>query len=157
MAERGITLKRVLYEGAGWVLVVAGIAALILPGPGLLLLFAGLAILSQQYTWADRRLQPVKVRALKTAADSVQTWPRILGSTLGALVLVGLGVLWVMQPPAPSWWPLRDSWWLLGGWPAGVTLAGSGLIALGMVVYSFFKFRGQADPHRTAETTVHTS
>ena len=60
MAQTNL-VKRVLVEGAGWIMVIAGIAALILPGPGLLLLFAGLAILSQQYTWAEKRLQPVKV------------------------------------------------------------------------------------------------
>ena len=156
MAQTNLA-KRVVVEGAGWIMVVAGIAALILPGPGLLLLFAGLAILSQQYTWAEKRLQPVKVKALKTAADSVQTWPRIVGSTLGALVLVGFGVLFVLQPPAPSWWPLRESWWLIGGWPAGITLIFSGLIALGMVVYSFFKFRDAPDPHRAAEVTGRSS
>lgn len=153
MATHTSLVKRVLIEGAGWIMVVAGVAALILPGPGLLLLFAGLAILSQQYTWAERRLQPVKVKALKTAADSVQTWPRIIASTLGAVVLVGFGVLFVVSPPAPSWWPLRDSWWLIGGWPAGITLILSGLIALAMVVYSFFKFRDAPDPHGAAEAT----
>lgn len=157
MATHTSLVKRVLIEGAGWIMVVAGVAALILPGPGLLMLFAGLAILSQQYTWAERRLQPVKVRALKAAADSVQTWPRIVASTLGALVLVGLGVLFAVSPPAPSWWPLRDSWWLFGGWPAGLTLILSGLIALGMVVYSFLKFREAPDPHHAAEATGQTS
>ena len=35
--------KALALEVVGWILVVAGIAALILPGPGLLMLFAGLA------------------------------------------------------------------------------------------------------------------
>ena len=153
MAVHQNLAKRIVLEGAGWLLTIAGIAALVLPGPGLLLLFAGMAILSQQYAWAERRLQPVKVRALKTAADSVQTVPRIIGSVIGAAALIGFGVLFVIQPPAPSWWPLRDSWWLIGGWPAGVTLILSGLICLAMVVYSFFEFRDTADPHRAAEAT----
>ena len=38
--------KRLLLEILGWVLLLAGIAALVLPGPGLLLMFAGLAILA---------------------------------------------------------------------------------------------------------------
>ena len=49
-----------LIEVGGWTLVVAGVAALILPGPGLLLLAAGLVVLSQQYAWAARRLEPGK-------------------------------------------------------------------------------------------------
>ena len=51
--------KRVLLEVVGWLLVLAGIAALILPGPGLLLLAAGLFVLSQQYEWAERRVDPI--------------------------------------------------------------------------------------------------
>ncbi|RYJ00187.1 MAG: hypothetical protein EON52_24210, partial [Actinomycetales bacterium] len=77
-------VRRVALETLGWTLVVAGLAALILPGPGLLGLAAGLAVLSQQYEWAERRLEPVKVAAFKAAADGVQTWPRIIASCLGA-------------------------------------------------------------------------
>jgi hypothetical protein len=134
-------MKRVLLEGAGWLLVAGGIAALVLPGPGLLALAAGLALLSQQYEWARRRLEPVKRSALKAAAQSVQTWPRILASSSGAAVLIALGVVWIVQPDAPGWWPIEDRWWLIGGWGAGATLILSGLAALGMIGYSFRRFR----------------
>jgi hypothetical protein len=135
----------------GWVLVLAGLAALVLPGPGLLGLFAGLALLSQHYEWARRRVEPVKAAAFKAAADGVQTWPRIGASLLGVCCLLGLGAVWIWQPPAPEWWPLRDDWWLLGGWVAGITLDFSGLVALALVVYSYRNFRGSADPHAAAE------
>ena len=46
--------KRVALEVLGWVLLIGGIAAIRLPGPGLLLLFAGLAVLSQRYAWTER-------------------------------------------------------------------------------------------------------
>ena len=143
-------VKRVFVEGAGWVLVLAGIAAIALPGPGLLLLFAGLAILSQQYDWAARRVEPVQRKALQTAADSVQTWPRIVLSTLFALGLVAVGVVWGLRPPAPGWWPLDDRWWLIGGWGTGGTLIFSGIVALAMVAYSFVKFRHVPDPEGEA-------
>jgi uncharacterized protein (TIGR02611 family) len=142
--------RRVALETVGWILVVAGIAALILPGPGLLMLFGGLVILSQQYEWAERRLRPVEERAKKAAADGVQTVPRILLSSLGAAWLVGLGVLWLVRPGAPGWWPLRESWWLVGGWPTGVTLVASGLIAAALIVYSIREYRGAGDPRRAA-------
>ena len=92
-------VKRVFLEVLGWALVVGGIAALVLPGPGLLALFAGLVLLSQQYTWAERRVEPVKERALKAAAEGVETWPRILLSLLGVLWLIGTGVVWAVRPP----------------------------------------------------------
>jgi len=133
--------RRVLLESLGWILVVVGLAALVLPGPGLLAVFAGLAILSQQYEWAERRLNPVKERALKAAADSVETWPRVVISVLSALFIMAVGVVWGLRPAAPSWWPLDDSWWLIGGWGTGVSLIVSGFIALGLVVYSYRRFR----------------
>ena len=83
-APGGSAARRLVLETIGWVLVVAGIAALVLPGPGLLAIFAGLALLSQQYEWAERRLEPVKEKALEAAQDSVETWPRIVLSVGGA-------------------------------------------------------------------------
>ncbi len=150
----GSAARRVLLEAVGWVLVVAGVAALILPGPGLLMLFGGLAILSQQYAWAERRMRPVEARAKRAAAEGVETVPRIILSSLGAAWLMGLGVLWLVRPDAPSWWPVRDSWWLIGGWPTGVTLLASGIIAAALIVYSIKNFRGADDPRRAAEASA---
>jgi Putative transmembrane protein (PGPGW) len=134
-------VRRLVLEVLGWALVIGGIAALVLPGPGLLALFGGLVLLSQQYTWAERRVEPVKARAVKAAADGVQTWPRILLSTLGVLWLIGAGVLWWARPPAPDWWPIAERWWLAGGWAAGITLIASGLLAGAMIVYAFRTYR----------------
>lgn len=137
--------RRLVLEGLGWLLVAGGVAALVLPGPGLLMIFAGLALLSQQYEWAERRMAPVRVRALRAAADSVETWPRIVGSTVAALVIGGFGVVWLWHPPQPTWWPLRASWWLVGGRWTGVTLIVSALIALATIGYSYRRFRDRSE------------
>jgi hypothetical protein len=134
-------LKRFVLESLGWLLVIGGLVALVLPGPGLLALFAGLALLSQQYEWARRRLEPVQQRALQTAADGVETWPRILASSLGVVVLIGLGIVWGVGPDAPGWWPLGDWWWLPGGWATGSSFIASGVIAMVLIVYSYRHFR----------------
>ena len=153
----GSALRRLLLETIGWMLVVAGIAALVLPGPGLLMIFAGLALLSQQYEWAERRLEPVRLRALRGAAESVETWPRIAMSTLAALVIGGFGVLWTVQPPAPRWWPLKASWWLLGGRWTGVTLLLSALIALALIVYSYRRFHGNPGAVRALDREIRSA
>ncbi len=137
--------RRVTLEVLGWVLVVAGVAALVLPGPGLLMLFGGMAILSQQYEWAERRLAPLKFRALKGAAEGVETWLRILLSTCGALLLGACGVLWIVRPDAPGWWSLPEAWWLPGGLATGVTQVVSALVALALLVYSYRRFHGHPD------------
>ena len=137
--------KRIVLEGLGWTLLLLGIAMIFLPGPGLLGIFAGLALLSQQYDWAERRVEPVRLRALKGAAEGVETWPRIVASCAGALVLAGLGVLWIMKPPSPGWWPLSDTWWLPGGMWTGITQVLSAIIALALIVYSYRRFHGDDD------------
>jgi len=129
-------------------LLIVGIAALILPGPGLLGVFAGLALLSQQYDWAERRTDPVKRKALQAAAQGVETWPRILASLLGVVFLAACGVLWILKPPAPDWWPLSDVWWLPGGLGTGITQVVSAVIAAALIVYSYRRFHGNPEAVR---------
>jgi uncharacterized protein (TIGR02611 family) len=146
--------RRVTLEVVGWLLVVAGIAALVLPGPGLLMLFGGLAVLSQQYEWAERRLDPVKYRALKGAAESVETPLRIVLSASGAVLLVAAGVLWMIKPDVPSWWTLADSLWLPGGLATGITQIVSGLVALALIVYSYRRFHGKPEAVAALERDI---
>lgn len=147
-------IKKVAIQIAGWLLVLVGIAALFLPGPGLLALFAGMALLATQYEWAERRLEPVKQAALRTAADSVSSWGRIALSGLLIVFLVGAGIVWGLQPPAPSWWPLDEKWWLPGGWGTGGSLIASGVIAAAMLVYSYLNFRDIRDDEAREDQRV---
>lgn len=137
--------KRVLLEVVGWVLVLAGIAALVLPGPGLLLLAAGLFVLSQQYEWAERRVDPILDRALIGAATGVEALWKVVLSVLFALGLVACGVLWIQSPPAPGWWLFAESWWLPGGAATGITQVASGILALGLIVWSYRRYHGRPD------------
>ena len=127
----------------GWALVIGGVAALILPGPGLLMLLAGLIVLSQEYEWAERRLEPVRVRAFVTAAEGVKTWPRVAGSALGGAALVAIGVLWAIDPTIPRFWIFGPNL-PFGGLATGLTLGLSGVIAWGLLVYSVRHFRGHS-------------
>jgi hypothetical protein len=145
-------LKRVGLEIVGWLLLLAGLAALVLPGPGLLLTAAGLIVLSQQYEWAERRVEPIKNQAMKAAATSVQTWYGVAMSLCGVLGLIGFGLLWFLDPDVPDEWPLRESWWLPGGTATGISLWVSAAIALGLVVWSYQRFHGH--PEAVAEAVA---
>ncbi|KAD3633167.1 hypothetical protein GD627_10105 [Arthrobacter yangruifuii] len=146
-------LRRTGIEVAGWSLVVLGVAALVLPGPGLLMVVAGLAVLSLRYHFADRWLHPIKERAFRAAAQGVQTVPRIIGSVSGSLAVIAAGVIWGLWRRVPQWWSLQDSWWLPGGWVTGGTLIGSGIIGLALIVYSFVRFRRTSPSRSQASET----
>jgi uncharacterized protein (TIGR02611 family) len=124
----------------GWVLVAAGIAALVLPGPGLLMLFLGVLILSSQYSWAERHVETVKRRAFDAAEQGVRTWPRIVLSALSACALIAVGVWVSTDPRIPTFGPVGPQL-PFAGLGTGVTLAVSGLVALVLVGYSVRRFR----------------
>ncbi len=55
--------KRIAVTIAGFAVLLAGIAMLVLPGPGWVAIFAGLAILATEYVWAQRLLKYAKRKA----------------------------------------------------------------------------------------------
>jgi uncharacterized protein (TIGR02611 family) len=55
--------KRVGVTIAGFAVVLAGLAMLVLPGPGIVVIIAGLAILATEYVWAQRLLKIAKEKA----------------------------------------------------------------------------------------------
>jgi hypothetical protein len=62
--------KRVGVTIAGFVVLLAGAAMLVLPGPGILVIIAGLAILATEYVWAQRLLKVAKEKA-NQAKDAI--------------------------------------------------------------------------------------
>src|SRR3989337_617258 len=55
--------KRIAVSVLGLVLVLGGLVMLVLPGPGVLLLIGGLAVLATEYVWAQRMLNYAKQKA----------------------------------------------------------------------------------------------
>ena len=66
----GRNSKRVAVTIVGFALVVAGLVMLVLPGPGLLVIIAGLAVLATEYVWAERMLNLARRKAAQ-AKDKV--------------------------------------------------------------------------------------
>jgi hypothetical protein len=62
--------RRLLLTVAGGLAVAAGVAMLVLPGPGLVTIALGLGLLGQEYTWAARLSADIRagVRQIATRA-----------------------------------------------------------------------------------------
>ncbi|MGC7099995.1 PGPGW domain-containing protein [Amycolatopsis lurida] len=119
-------MKRVLLTVAGVLILVIGIVLLVLPGPGLLLVLAGLLILASEFPRLERYVDPVRDRAMKAAEDSVSSPLRIAGSVLAGLALIAAGVVWGLV----RWLPLA-------GWSTGTSLILSGIVLLVLLGYSY--------------------
>ncbi|MGW3664719.1 PGPGW domain-containing protein [Streptomyces sp. NPDC005141] len=124
--HRQTALRRGVALIAGVVLLLIGIALLVLPGPGLLLILAGLLVLSDQFPAVARYVDPVRERAMQAARESVASPIRIAGSALTAAALLAAGLFWGLMPELP-----------LGGWPTGAGLILSSLLLIALLVYSY--------------------
>ena len=74
---------------AGFVVVLLGLALIPLPGPGLLVVAGGLALLALEFVWAERVLQRT-VDQMNKAGDKVKRtnlWQRLILGLLGVLVV----------------------------------------------------------------------
>lgn len=137
---------RLLLEPIGWLMLLGGLVAIPLPGPGLPITFAGLLLLSRQYDWAARRVQTVRQRARQGVVQSVATLPRLTLSIAGAVLVLLAGILWIASPAPPSWWPVAQRWWLPGGALVGVMQLASSVFALAFLGYGFVRFHDMPEP-----------
>src|SRR5918911_474033 len=87
------TVKTVVVAVLGGLLTLAGIALLVLPGPGFVLVAAGLAVLATRFSWAKKPLDYAKDKAQEGVEEVAKSPWRAAGALLAALVLVALGAL----------------------------------------------------------------
>lgn len=83
---------RIGITAAGVVVIAIGIVLLPLPGPGWLIIFAGLGLLGTEYTWAARLLGWAREQVRRSAewAAAQPLWVRILLGLLSLIVLAAL-------------------------------------------------------------------
>ena len=65
-------VRRVVVAIVGGVLLLVGIALLVLPGPGVVVILAGIAVLSLEFEWAERLV--TRIRAVIASVTS--RWKR---------------------------------------------------------------------------------
>ncbi|HVE93048.1 MAG TPA: PGPGW domain-containing protein [Actinomycetota bacterium] len=73
--------KRVAVTLVGLALVAAGVVLLVIPGPGMLVVGAGLAVLATEYTWARRALKEARRRA-RSASNRIAHARRSRGASV---------------------------------------------------------------------------
>jgi hypothetical protein len=69
----GRNSKRVAISIVGGLLVLAGLAMVVLPGPGILVVALGFAVLGTEYAWAAQALERTK----RTATDAGRSARRV--------------------------------------------------------------------------------
>lgn len=125
--RRGVALV------AGALLTLTGVALLVLPGPGLLLVLAGLLVLAREFPMVERYVEPVQNAAMRAAEESVSSPWRLAGSILTAAALFGAGVAWGLVDRLP-----------FSGWSTGSGLILSGFILIGLLVWSHRRVKAAA-------------
>ena len=80
--------KRLLVISAGFTLCGAGLIMLVLPGPGILVIFLGLVVLATEYTWAERALERTRVRAAGASSRLHTTRTARVGVAMSAAALI---------------------------------------------------------------------
>jgi uncharacterized membrane protein len=91
--------KRIVVGVAGAALLIAGfiLSLPLVPGPGILIMLAGLAILASEFDWAERWMHRLRERAERAA--------RSTGTSLRAVVVVG--ILFAVGIGVAAWFLLR--------------------------------------------------
>ena len=118
-------MRQAVVAVLGGLLTLAGIALLVLPGPGFVLVAAGLAVLATRFSWARKPLDYAKDKAREGIEEVAEHRWRAVGAVVCAMVLIALGVLVLAGVDLP-----------LVNASSAVLLVLSGLFLVGTVVYA---------------------
>jgi uncharacterized protein (TIGR02611 family) len=86
--EHGL-IYRGAFVVAGLIVLLAGVAMLVLPGPAFIVIPVGLAMLALEFAWAENLLEKAleRAEAAKDAAANSSTRERVLGGLAIALAI----------------------------------------------------------------------
>lgn len=139
-------VKRFVMTIVGFGLLGLGVLMLVLPGPGLLFVVAGLLVLATEYAWARRLLVRAKKQAKRAQDAAVASRLRTAGSAAFAGVLAGLGLFMVIigEVSWPFFEALLDRVW---GPVSGSLLMLTGVVLLTTTVVTRMTARGEPTTH----------
>jgi hypothetical protein len=84
--------KRIAVTVAGFAVLIAGVVMMVTPGPGVLVIVLGLAVLATEWAWAERMLDKAKESG-KVVLDQATASPtRIVLSVLLTLGGIAAGI-----------------------------------------------------------------
>jgi len=82
--------KRLVVGCVGFTLCGAGLMMLVLPGPGILVVFIGLLVLATQFTWAERAVERSRHRAVDaTSRLHASRAARVCAATSATALITG--------------------------------------------------------------------
>jgi len=142
-------MKTVVTAVLGALLLIAGIALLVLPGPGFVLVAAGLAVLATRFEWARKPLDYAKDKAQQGIEEVARSKVRAGLALVCALALIAGGVLGILGVDVPFLNTL-----------SAILLIVSGLILIGTIVYARVKGTPGTDRSgrpRVAQPADHTA
>jgi uncharacterized protein (TIGR02611 family) len=98
---------RIAVGVVGGLIVALGIVAIPLPGPGWLIVIAGLFVLATEFLWAERLLEFTKehVRRWTDWVGDQPMWVRLLIGLATAAFVYGVLVVTLHMTGVPRWVP----------------------------------------------------
>jgi uncharacterized protein (TIGR02611 family) len=85
-------VQRVLFVVTGAIVLFAGIAMLVLPGPGLVVMAMGLTMLAMEFAWAEHALERALEQAEK-ASDAAKETSRAQRIAAGVATVLGVAAI----------------------------------------------------------------
>jgi uncharacterized protein (TIGR02611 family) len=113
---------KIVVTTVGALVILAGFVMLVAPGPGIVAIILGLAILATEWDWAERWMKKAKEQALRAQQRAMNTDPaarrrRLVFTGVGLLVVLGAGAAFIFGYGWPGF--AVEGWdWVQGiaGW-----------------------------------------
>jgi uncharacterized protein (TIGR02611 family) len=89
--------KRIAVTVVGFVVLLAGLVMMVTPGPGIVVILLGLAILATEWAWAERALDRAKERGQDVLRTATASPVRIALSVAATLAGIAAAIVaWIV-------------------------------------------------------------